>query len=360
MFGGNHYVPLLKSKPGERDALAQLAPAAKSGLTPLIEVDSVPEDLDTGDPNRSLDRHCTLNIDPLAAAWGTTDRIFLDPIWVATLQSTTNQPGAEYVYQQAQAAGLQFVPVCGLRRGATELTAASNHNARGVCLRIDEVDMASASLANDVNSFLGAVSKAATEVDLVLDLGVVYGSTVPRILGVARAYLTLLPLLTQWRTVTLASCAFPANMAGIPSNGTTTIERTDWLTWQQLHAQRSGLARLPTFGDYAIQHPVPLEGFDPRYMASSANIRYTLDDSWLVLKGSSLRRTPGSNQYSALATALIARQEFMQAGHCVGCHDITQCAGGAPLMANPTAWRRIGTVHHLSHVRLQIGRLAWP
>ena len=38
----------------------------------------------------------------------------------------------------------------------------------------------------------------------------------------------------------------------------------------------------PTFSDCAIQHPVGVEGFNPRTMQVSASVRYALPDQWLL------------------------------------------------------------------------------
>jgi hypothetical protein len=72
-----------------------------------------------------------------------------------------------------------------------------------------------------------------------------------------------------------------------------------------------------------------VEGFDPRRMQVSASVRYTLSDAWLRMKGESIRITPASAQYHALATQIVyghLRPHFAGASHCEGCASIKAAA----------------------------------
>lgn len=353
MFTSKRYVPILKSKQGERQALGGISDAVKDKLVPLLEVDSVPED-------RDLDHHCTLNLSPVAQTWGTERPLFLDPWLVAAESSTTGIDGAEFAFRHAASTGLTFVPVTGLRRSPLEIAAAVGHSGLGICLRVEEEDLESPTLAQDLDDFLASHGKSHDAADIVIDLSAITGERVARIRGLFRTYTTAFPNLMRWRTVTIAASAFPRNMSAAQGNGATCIDRVEWLAWLGLYQTRGDLLRLPMFGDYAIQHPELMEGYDPRFMPPSANIRYTVDNQWLILKGQSVRRVSGVTQYPALAANLMGRREFMGVGHCAGCADIQRCANGAAGMASGAPWRRIGTVHHLTHVTSQIGQLVWP
>jgi hypothetical protein len=117
------------------------------------------------------------------------------------------------------------------------------------------------------------------------------------------------------------------------------------------------LPRLPTFSDCAIQHPRGVEGFDPRIMQVSASIRYTLPEDWLLLKGESTRFKQPSVQFPDLATRLVyghLRSHFRGATHCEGCASIKAAADGAPRFGSAEAWRRLGTMHHISTVAEQL------
>jgi hypothetical protein len=177
-------------------------------------------------------------------------------------------------------------------------------------------------------------------------------------------FLNNVPDPTEWRTLTIVGSAFPKSMGVIDRHSYNLVERDEWLVWRdELYRNRSSLQRLPTFGDCVIQHPVGVEGFDPKIMKASATIRYTLDDQWLLIKGESTGVTNPSLQFPKLARKIVTgglRSYFAGATHCQGCEGINQCAGGRPGFGSAEAWRRLGTIHHLTRTTGQIAQLSWP
>src|ERR1039458_5627287 len=57
MFNHHHYVPILKWKMGEYQALNRLTDQVKDGLTPLLEIPPVGFDHETGQDRESADAH---------------------------------------------------------------------------------------------------------------------------------------------------------------------------------------------------------------------------------------------------------------------------------------------------------------
>ncbi len=329
-------------------------------MTPLLEMEDLPLDVANGKPTRTLERHCSIIIPALVKGWGTTRSLFIDSEKLATRKSTSGVAGSKYVFDGAASAGLKFIPVVGLGRKGTEIKSAVAHGSRGICLRLGESDLASPSIEADVDSFMQKYNLQPKGLDLVLDLASICDGPQQRVQTVLLTYLASLPHIKQWRTLTLVASAFPSDMSGIQKNTTATFSRTEWIVWNALLRERKTLLRLPTFGDYGIQHPIPMEGFDPRYMAVSANIRYALDNEWLIVKGQSTKVVPAATQYPVLATTLISRPEYMQQAHCTGCDSINSCAKGVSGFGSASVWRRIGTVQHLTHTTNQISQLASP
>ncbi len=57
MFDDSHYVPILKWKRGEYQALLRLSEKAKDALTPLIEIPPVGWDFENSKLAKSIDEH---------------------------------------------------------------------------------------------------------------------------------------------------------------------------------------------------------------------------------------------------------------------------------------------------------------
>ena len=171
--------------------------------------------------------------------------------------------------------------------------------------------------------------------------------------GIARGFIDAVPRILEWRSLTLLGSAFPQSMGVVPTGGELAIPRVEWLSWLRLNEK---VERRLTFGDYGIQHPETGD-FDPRKMTMSACIRYTLEREWLLVKGQATKLVSASEQFPALATRLLAHPGYPGAAHCRGCGDVEACAAGAPNLGSLEAWRRIGTVHHLTSTVGQIASL---
>lgn len=98
-------------------------------------------------------------------------------------------------------------------------------------------------------------------------------------------------------------------------------------------------------------------------MQVSAAIRYALPEHWLLIKGESTRRLPPSQQFPDLASKLVYGElggDFAGPDHCSGCASMKAAADGAPKLGSPEAWRRLGTIHHLTTVIEGLTALPWP
>jgi len=108
------------------------------------------------------------------------------------------------------------------------------------------------------------------------------------------------------------------------------------------------------FADYGVSGVLPPPDFQP-YMQPSTNIRYTTDDEWVVLKGSSFRKHGGA-EFTRMAKELVALPEYKGSNYSWGDEMIELCAIGTK-HGNPSTWRKIGTSHHIAFVLDQLANL---
>lgn len=353
-FGPHHYVPVLKVKRGEKAALRALAPALRPRITPLLEIVER-----KADKAPTVEGHLDNAFKDLAASAALFPRVFLDAREIAD----DGPPAALQVFQRAHAAGMVFSPVTGLQRTA-DLGAALAHRGHGLALRVTRQEAEAGGLPAAITKFLAQHKLAINEVDLVVDLGPVDDMVSAGVMALMDACLSQIPNLPGWRTVTVSGCAFPQSMGVVETQSHLTMERAEWVAWRDgLHATRGTRARLPTYSDCAIQHPSGVEDFDFRYMQVSAAVRYTLDEEWLLIKGESTKKTLPSEQFPKLATRLVyghLHGQFHGVGHCTGCALMKSAADGAPGLGSAEAWRRLGTIHHITKVMEGLSTLPWP
>lgn len=351
-FGARHYVPILKVKQGEKAALAQVATALVPRITPLLEIVE-------RTAGKTVDAHINTAFKGLRDSVSSYPRCFID-----TREIAPDGPSAAHaVFSRAKAAGIVFAPVTGVTRAA-DVGPALEHRDHGLALRLTREEFEAGQLPEAIGAFLHTHGLHPAEVDLIVDLGAVEEMVIDGIAALTTAFLADVPNHQDWRTFTVSACAFPISMGGVERHSHDLVERSDWLAWRDhLHANRHALARLPTYSDYAIQHPRGVEGFDPRMMQVSATIRYTTAEHWLLVKGESTRSTLPSSQFPLLATRLVyghLQQHFAGSSHCIGCQLIKAAADGASGYGSAAAWRKLGTVHHLSAVTQGLENLAWP
>ena len=354
IFGPNHYVPVLKVKRGEKKALRSIAPTLRAHITPLFEI--VERKADKG---ATVDAHLSNAFDALADSVRPYSRCFLDVREIAA----DGPSAAAEVFRRAASAGITFTPVTGVSRTA-DVAAALGHQTHGVALRLTREEFEAGGLAVKLRAFMTRHGLTPEGTDLIVDLGPVDEMIVDGVAALATAFLADVPDHRLWRTFTVSACAFPMSMGVVARNSHSNVERADWIVWRdQLHARRSGLPRLPTFSDCAIQHPKGVEDFDFRTMQMSASIRYAMRDEWLLIKGESTRVTRPGVQFPALATKLVygqLRASFSGPAHCEGCTSMKVAADRADGFGSAEAWRRLGTIHHISMVMQGLASLPWP
>ena len=364
MFDHAHYVPILKGKRAEYDSLRELSPETKAALTPLIEIPPIPWDFEQDEPAKTIDQHLAPVAKSLDDAWAGDRPFFIDLLWIpdTEVMNDGRQP-LSFLCDAARERNLRLIPVTGTRRaegyqGAVRDAVRADN--LGFCIRIEGEDLADlARLRDTVDNLLEFVALTPRETDLLIDFNEIPAAQVGPMLIAANSVIGSLPYVTEWRTLTLAGSAFPLNLARFDPQSVNTVQRAEWIIWQAIANRRDRLPRLPTFGDYGINHPEPSDEVDPRLMRMSANLRYTIDEAWLVLKGRNTRDY-GFAQFGNLCRYMIRRPEYRGPDFSWGDRYISDCAANAVGPGNATTWRKIGTTHHLTTVTTQIANVAEP
>jgi len=348
IFDAEHYVPVLKLKRAEKSGLQLLNPSTVDRITPLFEVVEMKQGV-------SLQAHLSNAFRDFEVAVGGLKSYFIDAREIAEAGAV----GAQAVFSHAAAVSVPFVPVTGIQR-VVDVQAALGAGRSGIAIRLVRSEFEEGDIQSRLSAFLTAHGIASQETDLIVDLGPVEDMVTEGIGLMVHLFLRQVPSPRDWRTLSVVGSAFPKSMGIVGRDSSIKVPRSEWLAWERMFIRRADLPRMPSFGDCGIQHPSGVEGFDFRTMQASSVIRYALPESWLLLKGRGTRVVRPSLQFPALARLLHSSREFMGAPHCNGCRLIAEAAGGALKLGSPEAWRRIGTIHHITTVAEAIGRLPAP
>lgn len=352
------YIPILKGKQGEFWAIRDLDDADKQQLLPVIEIPPIPWDYENETEARSIDDHLAKLPENLQQAWGIESSIAIDmPSGMLELNMQDGRSPITYIYEECRAANINIEPTVCLGHPIAHINAARDvirDGAPGVCLRIQVDDFESDDIAQDIADLLETLQISEEQVDLILDFKSIEAGNHSVFAMAVRGSMSMIPNMNDWRTLALASTAFPQNLSGIESNMISEITRSDWLLWKGIH-DKPGSLRIPVYSDYGISHP-EIPDLDPRIMRASASIRYTTEDKWLIVKGRGVRMA-GYDQFRQLCRALVAREEYDRPEFSAGDRFISECASGEGGVGNLTTWRRVGTNHHVKRVLHQIANL---
>ena len=351
-LGSDHYIPLLRAKQGELQALEMASPIVRGRMTPLVDVLS--EDADNG--QQDIDRL----VSRLKDGWGANDRVIVD---INSLGDATGPNGdhlVRYLCEISRTAGLSAVPAAWLASSAAFIAEVANAAAAdgcGACLRITTNDLQDpAQMALDIQTTLVDLSLPAADVDLIIDMGLVDANTIGLHAALLSVVLPALPFLPDWRSLTLAAGAFPLNLDAFSSYIPGTTPRYDAQLWRRLAART--LTRTPGFGDYGVTHPVAVAAGPWR---GAPNLRYTLADDWYVIKGST-RSPRGNYDFHDLCNQVAAStpNPLRPAGFSWGDTEIRRCATGVGGPGGGTQWRAWATSHHLAEVTERLATLGEP
>lgn len=281
-FGPKHYVPILKWKRAEQNALGALNDAQKKGIAPLVQF-VMPKPKPSDDFESIVERfrekmpHLSQQI---LKSWGLSP-IFVD---VSLLYTTRLKIDCiQAVTASGYGVGLRVTPVIHLNDDMElkkAVRSAAQKYSSGICLRLIPHDLADVvELNKAIQGFLTWSGLSEADVDLLVDTKEIEGG------GAYASYVNAsqeIYNLPKWRAFIFASGAFPEGLMKYKIDEENLIPRLDWKNWLRQISGKNGL-RKPSFADYTIQHPIYKES--SQFFHPTTSIRYTLNDEWLIMKG---------------------------------------------------------------------------
>ncbi|HEY0010322.1 MAG TPA: beta family protein [Candidatus Paceibacterota bacterium] len=345
------YFPILKGKAGELGAVEELYDDVKAVIAPIIEITDVPWDFQAEDYAKTPEKHIDAFVESLAKKLiGIPFYVDLpESLWDAELEDGTH-PLAR-VFAGIRENGLDGRPVIGADR-PTEYSdvvkAIAETDGKGLCFRLSPEK----ANAENINGLLSLFEVKPVDIDLLIDFEFITPTPDVYLLAFKGVFVAL-PSRDEWRNIIFGATAFPKDLSDIQS-GTNTIPRSEWATWKKITAE-ANMAGVK-FADYAISHP-QIVIMDPRIMTMSANIRYTTDEDWMILKGRGVKKH-GFGQFTEHCETLIKSTAYKGESFSAGDKIIKECSLKKLGPGNATVWRKVGVNHHLTLVKSQIANPA--
>jgi hypothetical protein len=325
-------------------------------MTPLFVLHPINKNPQTGAFNDDPESHVTKLVEQLARDWGERPA-FVDLRWIdCRTPSTSGVHLVEYFLLRARESGLSLAPVISsdhpaeYRRAATET---ANVMGASVCLRLGPEDWSDIGTPVGDGRILGLLQETGQRVEdvhLLIDFQDQIPPTIAVALAAIRPALRGLPEVNNWASLTVAGTGMPVGTADVGADNSAELPRLEFLLWSALAEPDY---RRPSFGDYAVQHPNPLSDFNPLFMDSSAQLRYTIPREWFVARGRGVKKA-GNEQIRNLAAQVVAHAQFSGPDFSWGDGWLHSCANGLVTAGNQGVWRKATTNHHLTYVARQI------
>lgn len=348
------YVPILKGKAGELAALKDAQPTTWDVISPLVEVVPPSDELDAA----TLEKACKKLVGKVSAAYQGVPVMLDAGLLDLGVPLADGRSAVGMLVDEAREKQVVALPVLRLDDpplAIRDASAAHTRDGAGVVVRLlsDDLDEDPEDVEKQLDVILDGMGLAPESVDLLLDLGAVEGDIAVR--GGARmavSFLRELDSVDRWRTITVASGAFPIDLSQFSAWKLGEHARFDAQVFDRV------MRRPPRedirYADYAITHPLLSSG--PQF-APPPQLRYATAEHWLVLKGS--KRDPRSNaQFQEICLEIAAHPDF--AGAALGKADQRIAAGSPEGPGNGATWRAVGTTHHLDLVAARFTNLGEP
>jgi hypothetical protein len=345
------YIPILKWKESEIDALRALDEDTRQGITPLFSL--VPKETKKNGEWVKVPPKDILN-DAIARSQRLFGgiKVYLDP-W-PLFNSSEKQDVFISMIGCSTLFSNNLVPVVEIEdleilNATTELI--SFFQTQGVCLRVKSIDK-NFTLKNIEKKLKSKFKLNVSKVELLFDSGITKEIFAEKFIELIKNSSNI----NEWRSLYFSSGNFPKNLISFKA-GNKKLEREDWHLWLKITKELSDSRKLG-YGDYTIQHPIYIP--TPRIPHTSYSVRYALENDWLIMRGQAdnAKKNKGNKQYFAHAKILVSDGMFAGEKCCKGCQYIkivSENINGN--LGNPPKWLSVGIGHHITLTLRQLSSL---
>lgn len=353
----NFYLPILKAKTGELKALAILNAYSKDHIFPLLEVTPMEWDPTYKTKPKTIEEHLDKFSKKVSQSWS-FNACLIDTSLIQDRMSG-KLSCIEYIFDKVYTSdmfGSKALPIFEVGSPENVITGVKNiatrYQIKQVGLRITLDGLTNPAFKGLIDQALDKIEFTPETIHLVLDLKSSNLSQTEDYSDAIIAAMEDFPYLSQWKSFTICGGAFPGS--GDLHKNENIVPRYDWRLFIAIRnkLKKETFNRKLNYGDYGIVNPEYFE-FNPVVMSASVNIKYTIDNDWLVIKKNSVKKS-GTGQYVGQAKQVVQSQHFLGRDYSKGDLHIDNCAKGLIGAGSPTIWNWVANNHHFTKVVLDL------
>lgn len=343
------YVPALRWRQGEYQALLRLRDAAKDRVVPFITIPEIEFDFEERRLKKTVHEHVHPFAGRYKGKWGKR------PAWIAVHSTIVDKPMDDgrdvftYVFEALrnfESNAIPAIPVTADSHVVRAVAEIFKQDTQGVGITLRLEDLMTSAPRALVLKLAATIGAKPSDVDLIVDVGAPNFEPYDAFAIALLASLRKLGELHAFRNIVLIATAIPKTFKNLAKGGDE-VPRHDWMFYKTLKVRLPNGVRLPIFGDHTIVHPdfVPI---DMRKVKSSGKVVYTTSNSWLVHKGGAFRDNPA--QMHDHCARVVASASFRTAAFSDGDNYIAKCADRLEGASNQTRWKNVAINHHITQV----------
>ncbi|ANQ25168.1 hypothetical protein BA894_01310 [Vibrio natriegens] len=342
------YLPILKWRQGEYQALLRLNRKVKSNIYPLFVIPPVEFDFEEQKPKKSAEQHVEKLAKRYKDKWGSLPSLVdIDrSLHLDNVKDGRTIP--EFIFDELNSVNGHFSPVIQLDYDSSYIHAAKKSwlaCSSGVGVRVSLDELADPSNHVQIQTILSFIGCMPCHADLIIDFrkGANY-EPIEDVVLMLSALLGLLPQVKDFRSVYVAGTSLELDLVKKPG---AEQKRNDWLFYKSLHAAIKAEYPNLGFGDYTIETP-DFSSVDMRMMKPAAKLVYSYEDKWIIYKGGAFRDDP--SQMKKLCARLVNSPQgyFYTEKFSPGDKKIYDCALGKCGTGNLSTWKEAAVSHHLT------------
>ena len=288
MILSNQYVPFLKWRQSEYQALFKLKKEVKDLIIPYIIMPPIEYDFEEKRLKKTIQEHIEPMPKRLKEKWGSRLALldFHESIEQEIMDSGENV--IKYLYTRALAMGCKLIPVVSLKKSnwyLQEIKSIIKTQNCGLAFRLSLEDLHNPKLNSDIVQILNFFDLTTSDIDLIIDLRTPDKfEPYPLFSNLIFMKINKINNLKSYRSFIIA--AHSLNLREVKQPGGL-FTRHEWMLYPYFINKFKD--KLPTFGDYTTDNIEFLPPMDMRKVSPSAKLIYTLPQHWQVLKAKAFR-----------------------------------------------------------------------
>jgi len=347
----NQYVPILKWRQGEYQALFRLDESQKDVIIPLLVIPPVEYDFEEECMKKTVQEHMETFPKRFNSKWGKRKALvdFHDSLEQALMDD--GEAVISYTFEELRKYKCNAIPVISLARTENFVSRVKQviaDDQKGVAVRVTLQQLMEGNVNFRLDAIFNYVGASYEDIDLIIDLEnpdqfEPYPAFSKAIVGL----ISKISHIKKFRS--FAIIATSLKLSAIKKPGGELI-RHEWNLYKQLSADLKDI-RIPSFGDYAIETPAFSE-LDMRQIKPSGKIVYAGDNVWYVPKGGAFRGNEA--QMKKHCQSIVDSSHWCGEKYSHGDQRIMDTLTGAEGSGNLSTWKQVGVSHHFVKVVEQL------